>query len=190
MGFYHAVVDALTPEAGERTAPSGPKLQLGGMQWLRRGSSQDVVADKPSTSGRDRPGQDINQTRANLEKMSAYHDLAKVCCCCVSTSVKWLGAEALLKLKDTLERAYAADVEGQHPKAARLYKMALSVCAEGLALHTPSAGLGPQYSNSGRWAENMKAWQRAAQDRYALCPAAKLRSFVICTTCHLMLQIG
>ena len=70
-------------------------------------------------------------------------------------------------VQDALERAYNKDVEGASQEAIKLYRLGLNIVDEGLSLHTPSAGLGPAFSNVERWREDMKQWLQRANDRCA-----------------------
>ena len=71
-------------------------------------------------------------------------------------------------VQDALERAYNKDVEGASQEAIKLYRLGLNIVDEGLSLHTPSAGLGPAFSNVERWRADMKQWLQRANDRCAL----------------------
>jgi hypothetical protein len=54
-------------------------------------------------------------------------------------------------LQDAVERAYAKDVAGQHPAAVQLYRTALDILLEALAVPVPStAGLDATHSTTAR----------------------------------------
>ncbi|KAK9838272.1 hypothetical protein WJX81_001606 [Elliptochloris bilobata] len=115
-------------------------LSLRTMQWLfgSGGGTQPArAALRPAQKGIE------PSLQANQEKLKGYHDLAQ----------------------DAIERAYNKDVEGASQDAIKLYRLGLNIIYEGLSLRTPSAGLGPAFSNVERWKEDMKQWLQRANDR-------------------------
>ena len=57
-----------------------------------------------------------------------------------------------------LEQAYADEVTGRTPEAAKHYQLGSSVIEEALQLEVPSVGLGPAFSNTARWQAELAAW--------------------------------
>ncbi|EFN53758.1 hypothetical protein CHLNCDRAFT_36318 [Chlorella variabilis] len=83
------------------------------------------------------------EVQRQVEKLRGYYDLAR----------------------DAVERAYAKDVAGQHSAAVQLYRTALNILLEGLALAVPSMGLDASHSNTARWRSDMNQWQQGVLDR-------------------------
>lgn len=72
---------------------------------------------------------------------------------------------ASLFLQEAIERAYAQDVAGQRGAAAQLYRTALDILREGLAVSVPTAGLDATHSSTARWRTDMSQWQQGVLDR-------------------------
>lgn len=135
------------------------------MEWLRRTVSGDPHAEpsKPKTTA--------HTAKSNLEKLSGYHDLAKVTAphngvgtWVALTSPGELNG-ALQTPQEAFERAYAQDVAGDRESAAKLYQTGINITQEGLSLEVPVSGLGPAHSNTARWRGDMVEWQQAANRR-------------------------
>ncbi len=99
--------------------------------------------------------------KAALDKLSGYHDLAKVLFCakCVLAVHHLLTHEHLPPCysQDAVNRAVQKDEEGSSAAALKIYQVALDACAEGLQLNVPP-GVDPTNSNVGKWRREMQTW--------------------------------
>eukprot|EP00884_Botryococcus_braunii_P016997 jgi/Botrbrau1/3981/Bobra.0365s0053.1 len=114
-----ASAEALVPDE----ASSSSRISISLMYIFRQkkkpgGGEGDQQSGQASSSSHNL---ETKEAQANTEKLKGYHDLSK----------------------DALERAYTRDEAGQYAEAVRLYRMAIQVLYEGLALQVPLSGLGP-----------------------------------------------
>lgn len=63
-------------------------------------------------------------------------------------------------------RAIEADEQQRQADAVKLYRTALQVIAEGLALNVPSTGLSAKADNIANWKQQLGTWQSSIQERY------------------------
>ncbi len=128
------------------------------MSWVfgakSRASSTDAVNEN-------------EQSEKAIEKLQAYHELAKVLKSC-SPHQRPLVYVALSSPQDTLERAYKQDVSGHTAEASKLYRLGIDTIYEGLGLQVPSAWL--TGSNINKWRSNLNSWFQLANDRYHSSP--------------------
>lgn len=146
-------------------------LSLRTMQWIFGNST----ASQPARAALKPTKKDAEASvQASQAKLKGYHDLARVCLNILLANgimqhrLADLSAADTHYVQDALERAYNKDVEGASQEAVKLYRLGLNIVDEGLSLHTPSAGLGPAFSNVERWREDMMQWLQRANDRCAL----------------------
>ncbi|KAI8472443.1 MAG: AAA-domain-containing protein [Monoraphidium minutum] len=131
-----------------RTAADNSCRALGRVHWgvllvlLPAGASAAarLLMDWIANVGR-RVAGGADPQSANIQKLRAYHELAK----------------------EAVERAYAADVAGERERAARLYAKGLEIIQEALALKATSLGLNTD--NVSTWRAELGSWQRGVQDR-------------------------
>lgn len=62
-------------------------------------------------------------------------------------------------------RAIEADEQQRQADAVKLYKKALEIISEGLALNVPSSGLSAKVDNVANWKQQLGSWQSGIQER-------------------------
>lgn len=80
-------------------------------------------------------------------------------------------------------RAIEADEQQRHADAVKLYKKALEIVSEGLALNVPSSGLSAKADNVASWKQQLSSWQTSIQERWGRHAELVVGSFSLLWSC-------